>query len=313
METRPRNLPARIIMPSMSDPLPRILVAGASGQLGRCVVARLRALGHPVRTLSRRPEAAKLLEALGAEIRLADATEDGALAGVCDGVDVVCSCLGGSVSLRSKERRGYQEIDVAANRNLLAEARRAGVKRFVYVGAFRGAGWAGTAYARAHETFATDLAQSGIPHAVVRPTGLFSVFAELLDTARGGPLPVVGGGASRTNPIHDDDVAALCVDAIRSSEPALAIDCGGPDVVTRREIDELCFAALGRKPRLMPVPALLMRVSARLIGLFHRRLGQLFEFATAVATNDCVAPSRGQRHLADFLRERAPSPPGGAT
>ena len=195
---------------------------------------------------------------------------------------------------------------------LLAEARRAGVRRFIYVGAFAGDGWSHTAYVRAHETFAADLAQSGIPHAVVRATGLFSVFGELLDTARRGPLPVVGGGASKTNPIHDDDVAALCVTAIQSNDPALAIDCGGPDVVTRRQINEQCFAALGRRPRMLPVPAFVMRFSARLLGILNPRLGQLFAFATAVATNDCVAPARGERHLADYLRERVALPPGGA-
>lgn len=282
-----------------------ILVAGGTGQLGRLVVHDLVSSGAAVRTLSRRPEAANALKELGVDVRLADATDAAALTGVCEGVDVVCSCLGASVSPTSKERRGFAEIDLPANHNLLEEARRAGVSRFVYVAAFSGPGWADTAYARAHEAFAEELAQSGIPYAVVRPTGLFSVFGEILDNARRGPLPLIGSGESRTNPIHDADVAELCVEAIRSTDPALTIDCGGPEVLSRREIMQACFDALGKKGSLMKMPPWFMRFGAGAAGIFNRRLGELLAFAIAVSTHDCVAPERGRRRLGDYLRERA--------
>lgn len=283
----------------------RILVAGGSGQLGRLVVDALLSSGDAVRTLSRRPEAARALKERGVDVRLADATDAGALAGVCDGIDVVCSCLGASVSASSKEKRGFSEIDVPANRNLIAEARRAGVGRFVYVAAFSGPAWADTAYARAHETVVEELARSGISYGVVRPTGLFSVFGEMMDTARRGPLPLIGSGETRTNPIHDADVAELCLEAIRSGDPALNIDCGGPEALSRRQIMQACFDALGKKPSLMRVPVPIMRFGAGAVGLFNRRMGELLAFAIAVSTNDCMAPERGRRKLSDYLRERA--------
>lgn len=282
-----------------------ILVAGGSGQLGRLVVAALLESGAKVRTLSRRPEAAGALTALGVDVRLADATDAAALAGMCEGIDVVCSCLGASVSPNSKERRGFAEIDVVANHNLLEEARRAGVRRFVYVGAFVGADWADTAYVRAHEAFAAELSGSGMAHAVVRPTALFSMLGEVMDTARRMPLPLIGSGEARTNPIHDADVAALCVEAIHSPDAALAVDCGGPEVLSRRAVMEACFTALGRKPRLMRVPAAFMAFGAWLVGIVHRRMGEMLTFAVAVSTHECVAPERGRRKLSDYLRERA--------
>ncbi|APR86284.1 Hypothetical protein A7982_11633 [Minicystis rosea] len=287
-------------------PKKRILVAGGTGQLGRLVVSGLLESGARVRTLSRRAEETALsLRARGVDVRLADATDSTYLAGVCDGVDVVCSCLGASVSMASRERRGFSQIDLVANQNLLAEARRAGVRRFVYVGAFVGNGWSHTAYSRAHEAFAEALKQSGLPYAVVRPTALFSVFAEMMHTARRAPLPLIGSGEARTNPIHDADVAALCLEAIRSPVPALEIDCGGEEILTRRALMEACFTVLGKKPWLLPVPKALMAGAARLAGLFNPRLGELLAFAAAVSTHECIAPARGRHRLADYLRERA--------
>jgi len=68
---------------------------------------------------------------------------------------------------------------------------------------------------------------------------------------------------------------------------------------------EACFTALGREPRLMRVPAAFMRFGAWLVGIVHRRMGEMLTFAVAVSTHECVAPQRGRRRLADYLRERA--------
>src|SRR5688572_26030168 len=111
----------------------RILVAGATGMLGREVVRLLATHGHTVRALSRDSARAA---ALGGETHVGDARRPESLRGAMDGVDTVFSSLGASVSIRfGAGWRGYRAVDVPANRNLLAAARKAGVKRFVYVSA----------------------------------------------------------------------------------------------------------------------------------------------------------------------------------
>lgn len=61
----------------------RVLVAGASGYLGRYVVEELLRRGVPVRALVRTAgsPAAQALAAAGAEVVAADATKPGALVG----------------------------------------------------------------------------------------------------------------------------------------------------------------------------------------------------------------------------------------
>jgi uncharacterized protein YbjT (DUF2867 family) len=226
------------------------------------------------------------------------------LDGACDGIDVVLSCLGASVvpSL-AKGRRSYARVDTPANVNLIEAARAAGVKRFVYVSVANHDALGHLEYVSAHERVVTALAASGIDHVVIRPTGFFSAFAELLPMARRGPIPVIGDGSARTNPIHDATLATVCVDAVDGGAREIVV--GGPEILTRRQIVEEAFHAVGKRPRVLPMPPLLMRSMALLMRPANPRMGRLMEFVTAVSTRDVVAPRHGTHRLPDYFAERA--------
>jgi uncharacterized protein YbjT (DUF2867 family) len=281
----------------------KVLVAGASGRLGVEIVGELKRRGYSVRALVRDP--ARLAgRAEPDEVFAADARDPSALAGACEGVRVVVSALGASLALgRTKDRAGFREVDYAGNRNLLAEARRAGARRFVYVSMHGVEALPGVAYVEAHEEFVRELKSSGMDYTVVRPTGFFYVFGEVLNMARRGRGAVVGRGDARTNPVHERDVARACADAVEGA--AREVSVGGPEVYTRREITELAFRALGRKPRVVSVPARLMRALVRPVGLFDRRLYELLDFGVAVGTVDVVAPRVGTHSLKDYFRQLA--------
>src|SRR5262245_51272707 len=106
-----------------------ILIAGASGHLGKSVARELKGRGVRVRAMVRRSLAP---EALGAdEVVVADALDPPSLAAAVDGVGAVFSCLGASVqpSLRHG-RASYGDVDTPANCNLIAAASRGSVTRF---------------------------------------------------------------------------------------------------------------------------------------------------------------------------------------
>ena len=86
----------------------------------------------------------------------------------------------------------------------------------------------------------------------------------------------------------------------RQSSPETSI--GGPQTFTRREIAELPFRILGKKPRVVPVPASVFRLGAKMAGLSNPRLRELLEFVTAVSTTECRAPELGRRRLEDYFR-----------
>src|SRR5678815_4246259 len=159
-----------------------VLVAGATGVLGREVTKLLQNTGHKVRTLSRDPERAKAMHGIAHEVVTGDATIPERLNGLLSGIDIVISCLGGSVLLGGNDKRSYHDVDTVANKNLLGEAERSSVRHFVYVSIHIQDGYANTAYVKAHEEVVDALRKSVLSFAVVQPTGVFSMFDQFLDT-----------------------------------------------------------------------------------------------------------------------------------
>jgi uncharacterized protein YbjT (DUF2867 family) len=220
-------------------------------------------------------------------------------------VETVVSTLGASLALGlTRGGATYAAVDLGANLNLLREARAAGVRRFVYVSLYGAERLRGLAYVDAHEEFVAALRASGIDYAVVRPTGFFYVFGEIFRMARErGRAVLVGSGGARTNPVHEEDVARACADAVESGP--VEVELGGPETYTRREIAELAFSFLGKRPRITSVPPGLMRAALKPLKPFDRRLYDLFEFGVAASTNDLVAPATGTRSLAEYFRRLA--------
>lgn len=283
--------------------MPKILVAGATGQLGRHVVRGLLDRGAEVRVLTR--DAARAAALGASDVHVADALKRGALTGACEGVDAVFSCLGASVALKlGAGRRGYPKVDVPANLALLEEARRAGTRGFVYTAARVVPETAALPYFAAHETVARAVLDFG-GH-VLRPTAFFSALGAFVDMARRGPLPVFGDGTARSNPIDDRDLAAVAVRTILDGGPREQ-DLGGPEVLTRREMAELAFAALGKPPKIRTMRPWLASYARVVLWPISPRLSQLVGFAAAVSLRDIEAPAVGTRRLGDYLRERAGS------
>ncbi|MBM3728033.1 MAG: NAD-dependent epimerase/dehydratase family protein [Acidobacteria bacterium] len=275
-----------------------ILVAGAAGALGRFVVAELRRRGHWVRALSRRGGVAEADETV-----VADALAGGVMGTA--GVDVVFSCLGQTVSAQLAPRGpGYRQVDIPANLNLLAAARRSGVGRFVYVSVLRAEEYPSNAYLDAHARVARAVASSGLSHGIVAPTGFFSAYRPLLDMARKGQTVVFGGGEARSNPIAEEDLAEVCAEACESRAEGV-VEAGGPEVVTRREMAELACLAAGEPVRVRNLPLWAPTAMSGLARPFAPRMADLMAFVRVVSGSDFVAPVRGTRRLGEYLRAEA--------
>jgi uncharacterized protein YbjT (DUF2867 family) len=277
----------------------RILLAGATGTLGRAAAARLKEQGHFVRGLGRRVPALRRRPLV--ETFEGDLTNPESLEGCCDGIDTVLSCAGASMRLDTwGDRLSFEAVDLGGNRNLLAEAERAPVGRFVYVSLYAAESLLRTEYARAHERFVELLRRSGLPSTVIRPTGFFGFFAEILSMARKGQGVVLGSGETLTNPVHEDDVATVCAEAIGRADTEIPV--GGPDIFSRRQIVELAFEVLGKKPRIKRVPPWLFRGMIAPMRLVNPRIHALMAFGAAVSAIDVVAPATGRRDLRSYFQ-----------
>ena len=263
----------------------RILVAGSTGVIGSEIALALHRQVHDVVC----PTRANGIDALRPET----------LRDLCDGVAIVVSAMGGSVALEAPEKRPYAVTNTDANSNLLAEARRAGVRRFLYVAAHSQPGYAETAYMRSHEAFADELSRSGLSFTVLRPTAIFNALAPFFSFAKKGIVPLIGSGFAKTNPISARDAARAVLENLEDGPANVPV--GGPELLTRKGIAELAATAAGTRPFYISAPPAVARINGRIAGIFNPRLGELIQFAAAVSTQDCLAPVFGTDRLRDYF------------
>lgn len=283
----------------------RVLVAGATGNLGRALVDALLARDHHVVALARAPAA--IPEAVRArllDVRQADVTRADTLRGACDGVDVVVTTIGlvGMAALRA--RQTHDEVDHKGNLNLLAEAQRAGARKFVFVSALGVDDTSGVPLLEAKSAFEAKLRASGLEWLVVRPTALFDEIGDgILEPARRGVVLFVGDGLARVAPLAAEDAAAWIAENLHRANESAPI--GGPDRFTYNGIAELCFQRLGKPSRIVHAPPGIADAAISVTRLVPGALHGELRFLRYAMTHDLLAPDVGKRRLRTFLDERA--------
>lgn len=270
----------------------RILVAGATGYLGKFVVKELKGRGFFVRALARKPEKLDDIHKDIDEIHIGEITQPDTLEGICDGMDVVFSSIG---ITRQKDKLTFRDVDYQGNKNLLNEARMAGIKKFIYVSLINGQNLCHLDIVKAHEDFVEELKSSGLGYAIIRPTGYFSDMEEFLSMAKKGRVFLVGSGNNLANPIHGADLAVSCVEAIGGDKKE--INVGGPEIMTWKQIATIAFEALNKPIKITRVPLWLMKFIQYLTCILSPHKAGLLAFFITMATQDVVGPKTGTQTL----------------
>ena len=97
----------------------KVLIAGASGYLGKFVIKEFKKQGYWVRAISRNSNKLKEEREFIDDEFIADVTNKSTLNNCCEGVDVVFSSVG---ITKQKDGLTYMDVDFQANKNLLDEA-----------------------------------------------------------------------------------------------------------------------------------------------------------------------------------------------
>lgn len=278
-----------------------VLIAGATGYLGRHLISAYHAAGYRVVALARRPEALIGLDKHNDEVAYGEATKPETLGGVMKNVNLVVSALG---ITRQKDGLSFAQVDYQANRNLLDAALESGVTQFLYVHVKNAEQMPGVEMAAAKARFAAELDAADIHSTIVAPSGFFSDLVEVLDMARKGRVHLFGDGKALISPIDGHDLAAACVAASEEGTPR--IEVGGPQTLSLNDIAEMAFAAIGKTPRVTHLPVTPFRAlfnAAKWLGL-GQKIGAL-DFFAAASQLDMSAPANGSRELSLFFASEA--------
>ncbi len=279
----------------------KILLAGGTGYLGSYILSELLNRGFDTKAIVRNENklSSSLKNNSKLEILKAELTQPDSIENCCKGVDLVISTVGRT---KQKGKFTHLDIDYQANLNLLNEAKKQGVKKFVYISVIGADKFRNIAVCDAKEKFVDELKQSGLEYCIIRPNGFFSDMTEFFKMAQKGRVYLFGTGKLKLNPIHGEDLAELCVNQIKSD--VKEIDVGGPETFTHKEIAEMAFKIVGKKPKITYIPNWLRKFLLQLgrIVMSKYKYGS-FEFFMNAMAMEMLAPKYGKHSLKEYFKE----------
>jgi nucleoside-diphosphate-sugar epimerase len=274
----------------------RIAVTGATGFIGRHVVAHLVERGMDVRAIVRFSSVAPHFQALPAPPDPRDppdlpdprdpsalltvvraGLERAALADAFRDVDAVVHLAGVVSAIREQE---LFDVNVEGTRAVADAARAAGV-RLIHVSSLAAAGPASAGSPRSEDDPAapvtpygrSKLESEGVLAAmpdlrwiVLRPGIVYGpgdrAMLPLFQLAARGVLPLVGRASAAYTVIHVSDLVRAIVAALDGGVDRQTVFAGHPRPATGRQLLEGVRSAVGRPARIVRVPMALARVAA---------------------------------------------------
>jgi NADH dehydrogenase len=260
-----------------------ILMTGATGTLGKPLLQRLLGAGEQVRCLVREPRRLGPSR-VQVQISIGDLSEGKGFDRAMRGIDTVIHL---AATTRDQGRGTIEELNGLATVRLIAAARRAGVRRIVFVSSFGASTSSTSRFIRTQALAAEAVKQSGL-EAVVFEAGIIYApddpWVKLMsELAKLPVMPVIGDGKASFQPIWAEDAAdAITATLLKDiATPGAPIALAGPDALSQDQILKLVMRHFGAQKPLIHLPT---GFSRKLLDWQEKRLGQ-----AALATWDQVA------------------------
>lgn len=208
----------------------------------------------------------------------------------------------------------FKHADAVRNTERLFEAaKEANVERIVHISITNPSEDSPLEYFSGKARLERALADSGISHAILRPTVLFGKEDILINNIawilRHLPVfGVFGNGEYHLQPIYVNDIAALAVE-MGAKRDNVTIDAIGPETFTYRELVKVIGETIGIKRPLISVPPAVGYFTSWILGKF---IGDVIitqeEIKGLMADLLHVdSPPVGTTRLTDWMREHADS------
>jgi uncharacterized protein YbjT (DUF2867 family) len=278
----------------------KLLLFGATGNLGKEIAIVAKRKGYDLTVVVRNKNKASQLESITPKFIIADIADSSALRNICNGFNIVISALGKSVSPNDNCKPSFNDIDLTANTNILKEAKKAAVNKFIYISAFHSEKYLQLEYFRVHHEFSERLKSSGINYSIIKPPAIFSGYLDMIGMAKKGQLFNIGKGDKKTNPISEVDLAIECINAIE--EDNIVKEIGGKNIYTRRQLNEIIQKEVCPTRKTKNIPLWLFKFSLPMLKLFDKNMYDKFAFFLTVMQEDTIAPQVGETDFEAYIK-----------
>jgi NADH dehydrogenase len=241
-----------------------ILVTGATGYIGRHLVARLVAAGETPRCLVRPGGVRQGLPQTGVTFFEGDITQPASLEPALRGAEEVVHLAAVVANVKQQGPVNYRRINDEGTANLVRAAREAGVRHFIHMGGINTVPGTPNSYLRTRYNGEHHVKEGGMPYSILQPSILFgkgaAFFTALADLVKTAPaVPVPGDGRLRFQPIWVEDVATCLLRLLAEDGRNETIPVGGPAQFTYDQLLQLVCKAVGKRRALVHVPLFLVR------------------------------------------------------
>lgn len=274
----------------------KVLVAGASGFVGRRLCPALIDAGHDVQAMTRRPES---YQGGGAAV-YGDVDDSTTLA------EALAGCQVAYYLVHSLDSPDFERKDADAAWAFAAAAAAAGLQRIVYLGGLGDDDDDLSAHLRSRRGVEQLLGSAGVPVTTLRAgiiVGHGGISWELTrQLVEHLPAMITPRWVrTRTQPIAVDDVVRYLVGVLELPEAAdRAYDIGGPEVLEYVTMMRRVAQIQGRKFLVMPVPLLTPQLSSLWLALVTDVDTQTARALVDSMTNEVVVRDDSIRALVPF-------------
>lgn len=238
-----------------------VTVFGGSGFIGSQIVRALARRGARVRVAVRQPGRGYRLPMLGdvgqIEVTQANIRDEASVARALEGA---AACVNAVAVLYESGRQTFDALHVEGADRTARLAAAAGVSRFVHLSAIGADPDSPSAYARTKAAGEAAIRAHMPAATLLRPSVVFGpedqFFNRFAQMASLSPvLPLIGGGATRFQPVFVADVAAATAEALDRPHAAGEVyELGGPEVFTFKALLEMLLREIGKTRLLLPIP-----------------------------------------------------------
>ncbi len=277
----------------------KVVLAGAFGHLGEDVLRSLVKAGHDV--IAADMVIRDLDGCTGFKPVKIDMTDKEALKGLCDGADVVITTVG---LTKANAKITAYDIDWGANKNLVDEAVRAGVKNFAYISVLKADKAPDVPMLDAKAKLEAYLKQSGLTWVIFRPTGYFYDIAHVfMPMIEKGKVTLLGSPEKQVhaNVVDTPDFADFIVEHMCDENKMYNV--GGKETYSYEELANMFFKAAGKEPQISYAPTWLFDVLAFVNKLKKNGKEAIIKFSKWTLTEEMVGDTKiGDHSFAEYIK-----------
>tara|TARA_B100000029_G_C17479229_1_gene924934 strand:- start:57 stop:998 length:942 start_codon:yes stop_codon:yes gene_type:complete len=248
----------------------KVLIFGASGQIGRYLVRKLTKNNYAVTAVTRNShQKAYLLktQANAGYLNIIQTSifDESNLRSLISDTDICINLIG--ILYEKSKKSNFENIHVNFPYLISKIANEYNIKQLIHISALGIDEAYESDYAKSKLKGENNIRKNFSKSIILRPSIVYSVddnfttnFMSLLSLLPFFPLYY--NGSTKFSPIHCSDLTEIIYKLIIQDINSLTIECIGPEIISLKEIIQKLLKLIGKKRLLIPVPLFIAKLSA---------------------------------------------------